>query len=149
MLVSFRTFRSPLFPKQVSCPKLFFATSYSKMALGPLPNFKTSIYQSQVVTRALCCTNALQKKKFKVGQKKSISYYHFITLDITFEILPPLTTFALHNGILLQIFVGILHYYELLLRPSDIVHSVSIRYVLDRAKLFYRLTNDLSLVKED
>ena len=90
-----------------------------------------------------------RKKKFKVGQKKSISYYHFITLDITFEILPPLNTFALHNGILLQIFVGIFHYYELLLRPSDIVHSVSIRYVLDRAKLFYRLTNDLSLVKED
>ena len=84
ILVSFRTFRRHLFPKPVSCPGLFFATSYSKTALGPLPNFKTSIYQSQLVTRALCCTNALQKKILKWDKKKSISYYHFITLDITF-----------------------------------------------------------------
>ena len=78
-LISIRAFRCPLFPKQISCPRPFFATSYSKKALGPLPNFKTSIYQSQVVTRALCCTNALQKKKFKVGQKKEhllLSFYN-------------------------------------------------------------------------
>ena len=32
-LVSFRTFRRPLFSKPVFCPGLFFATSYSKTAL--------------------------------------------------------------------------------------------------------------------
>ena len=32
-LVSFRTFRRPLFPKPVSCPGLFFTASYSKTAL--------------------------------------------------------------------------------------------------------------------
>ena len=34
-LVSFSTFRCPLFPKPVPCPRLFFAASYSKMALIP------------------------------------------------------------------------------------------------------------------
>ena len=32
-MVSFRTFRRPLFPKPVSCPGLFFAASYCKIAL--------------------------------------------------------------------------------------------------------------------
>ena len=69
----------PYSPNQFLALDFFFATSYSKKALGPLPNFKTSIYQSQLVTRALCCTNALQKKKFKVGQKKEhllLSFYN-------------------------------------------------------------------------
>ena len=32
-MVSFRTFRRPLFPKPVSCPGFFFAVSYSKRTL--------------------------------------------------------------------------------------------------------------------
>ena len=32
-LVPFRTFRGPLFPKPVPCQELFFAVSYSKLAL--------------------------------------------------------------------------------------------------------------------
>jgi hypothetical protein len=56
-LASFKTFIHPLFPKPVSWLGLFFAVSYSKLALGLVLDLSTQTLKIELTCTSLPCFN--------------------------------------------------------------------------------------------
>ena len=74
-LVSFKTFRRPLFPKPVSCPGLFFAFSYSKTTLFHTQcNKKTAPKSKFLTTTMKTSQNSSKWRHLYTDYKKCIDF---------------------------------------------------------------------------